>query len=117
MRSGRDSSSCVGANRRSNDRIADAAIQTAQGLTRRNLVGRSLVASAGVLAAGNAARPLHIGAQEATPEEGGMVAQSPPVSIALDLRGGDAWTWEKMLAGTCAGCPLDATIALLINGA
>jgi cyclomaltodextrinase / maltogenic alpha-amylase / neopullulanase len=45
-----------------------------------------------------------------------MVVQSPSPSIALDLRGGNAWAWQKTLAGTCQGCPPDATIALLVNG-
>ena len=66
-----------------------------------------------MLAAGNLARPLHTGAQEATPEESGVI-RSP--SVALDLLGGDAWAWQKTLAGTCPGCPPEATIELLVNG-
>jgi glycosidase len=66
------------------------------------------------------ARPLHTGAQEATPEESGVI-QSPPEGspsppIALDLLAGDVWAWQKTLAGTCPGCPPEATIALLVNG-
>ena len=49
-----------------------------------------------------------------------MVVQSPPEipspPIALDLLGGDVWAWQKTLAGTCPGCPPEATIALLVNG-
>ena len=45
-----------------------------------------------------------------------MVAQSPSSQIALDLLGGDVWSWQKTLAGTCPGCPPEATIALLVNG-
>ncbi len=37
-------------------------------------------------------------------------------SIALELLGGDVWAWQKSLAGTCPGCPPDATITLLVNG-
>ncbi|MCC2628945.1 MAG: alpha amylase catalytic region, partial [Thermomicrobiales bacterium] len=33
-----------------------------------------------------------------------------------DLLGGDVWAWQKTLAGTCRGCPPEATIALLVNG-
>jgi glycosidase len=39
-----------------------------------------------------------------------------PPAIALDLLGGDAWAWQKTLAGTCPGCPPEATISLLVNG-
>ncbi len=101
--------------------LADAAlhVRATQALTRRGLVARSL--GAGVLAAGNLARPLRTGAQEATPEESGAVVQSPPEessspSIALNLHGGDVWAWQKTLAGTCPGCPPEATIELLVNG-
>ena len=41
---------------------------------------------------------------------------SPSPPIALDLLGGDVWAWQKTLAGTCPGCPPEATIALLVNG-
>jgi cyclomaltodextrinase len=66
-------------------------------------------------------RPLHTGAQEATPEESEQVVQSPPEgppspSIALDRLGGDAWVWQKTLTGICPGCPPEASIALLVNG-
>src|SRR5829696_8026538 len=90
-------------------------VKATQALTRRDLVASSL--GAGVLAAGNLARPLPAGAQEAALEESGVVVQSPSSSIALDLLGGDAWAWRKTLAGTCPGCPPEATIVLLVNGA
>src|SRR5215211_1633790 len=88
-------------------------------LTRRSLVARSL--GAGALAAGYVARPLGTCAQEATPEESRTVVQSSPdgspsAAIALDLLGGDAWAWQKTLAGTCPGCPPEVTIELLVNG-
>src|SRR5918997_2244683 len=54
-------------------------------------------------------------------EESGTVLQSAlerPSSllIALDLRGGDVWAWQKTLTGTCPGSPPEATIMLLVNG-
>jgi len=36
--------------------------------------------------------------------------------IALDHLGGDAWTWDKELSGTCAGCADQAAISLRVNG-
>ena len=58
-----------------------------------------------------------------------MVVRSPPAwspvpshlrcpspAIALDRLGGDVWAWQKTLAGTCPGCPPEATITLLVNG-
>jgi cyclomaltodextrinase / maltogenic alpha-amylase / neopullulanase len=91
-------------------------------LTRRGLFGRSLAAGAGALVAGADLRhPLLAGAQTATPSGGELTAQSPPegsssLAIAFDLLGGDAWAWQKTLAGTCPGCPPEATIALIVNG-
>src|SRR5215208_6312231 len=105
MRSGRDSGSRVRADRRCDDQLAGVVIQVTQSLTRRGLVGRWLVAGTGALAAGNLARPLDAGAQDAPAEESGVVARSPSGAIALDLLGGDAWAWRKTLAGTCPGCP------------
>jgi len=66
-----------------------------------------------VLAAGNLMHPHPTEAQEATLEESG-VSDSP--SVALDLLSGDVWAWQKTLAGTCRGCPPEATITLLVNG-
>src|SRR5215210_630183 len=107
---------------------ADSSVLATHAVTRRGLVARSL--GAGVLAAGNMAHPPHAGAQEATPRESRVLVPSPsegsPVpnhleppspSVALDLLGGDVWAWQKPLAGTCPGCPPDATIELLVNGA
>jgi cyclomaltodextrinase len=54
-----------------------------------------------------------------SPSEGSPVPShlgAPSESIALDFLGGDAWTWKKTLAGTCPGCPPEATIGLLVNG-
>jgi cyclomaltodextrinase len=45
-----------------------------------------------------------------------MATQTSSPPIALDLLGGDVWSWQKTLAGTCPGCPPEATIALLVNG-
>jgi glycosidase len=41
----------------------------------------------------------------------------PATAITLDRRGGDVWAWEKQITGICPGCPPEATIALLVNGA
>lgn len=37
-------------------------------------------------------------------------------AIALDLRGGDAWTWVKSITGTCHGLDAGASIGVVING-
>ena len=37
-------------------------------------------------------------------------------TVALDLRGGSVWAWEKRLTGTCVGCPPEATVVLRVNG-
>jgi glycosidase len=96
-----------------------------EGLTRRGLVTRSLVAGAGALAATeHPGRLVLTAVQEAAAQEDGTAVQShpegSPVSgdppIALDLLGGDAWAWQKTLAGTCPGCPPETTITLLVNG-
>ncbi len=52
-------------------------------------------------------------AQESTPESLSDQFVSP--DIVLDHLGGDAWTWEKNLTGTCPGCPPDASLALRVN--
>ena len=46
-----------------------------------------------------------------------MGGATPPggATIALDLRAGDIWAWEKRLSGTCPGCSPHARISLRVN--
>ncbi|MBW3633006.1 MAG: alpha-amylase [Chloroflexi bacterium] len=84
-----------------------------QGLTRRGLLGRSLMAGA-LAAGGHVNHQCLADAQEATPEGGAVPVDT--AAIALDLLGGDAWVWRKTLSGTCPDCSPEAAIALLVNG-
>ena len=58
-------------------------------------------------------------ARVARGQDAAAIAERTPPSgqgIALDRRGGDAWTWQKRLTGTCRGIPPEATIALRVGG-
>ena len=82
-------------------------------VSRRALTRGSLARAGGALVAGNATVSM------ASRRPAFPVADATPAgrrALALDLRGGDAWTWEKRLTGTYPGCPRDATISLRVNG-
>jgi len=56
------------------------------------------------------------GAELRHPLLAGAEKAAPVNEISLNLLGGDAWTWQKSIAGTCPGCPPEAAIELLVNG-
>ena len=84
-------------------------------LNRRDLVRRSLAVSAGGALAIGQARTTRVVAHQTAP----VADDATPgagAAIALDLPGGSVWAWDKQLAGTCPGCPPEATIVLRVNG-
>lgn len=82
-------------------------------LTRRGLVTRTL--AAGMIFPGAVSGAGMVAAREATPESSSE--RSGSSRIALDRFGGDAWTWEKRLSGTCPGCPPETAIELRVDDA